>query len=430
MLAYLSKTEHKRILIIVNKKQEAYHLNKKLMLESKTSLSLYDYLTPSEMNSFLTEEMLSKIDCDKEEEKIFELIKRINSCDITITKNTDFLRFCNFDIAIYYSFTDVIKFVESCFTTKDKLLMFSENDYYNFRNSITAEFVTQDYLQKIVMRMVEKPIRKEEQSKKRFYSDCIEDKLLDCYTISKQYAEKDEEKVLRINTFCKKYEISPKLFTKIIDALEKNSAVGINYRTMYEIEIDLDSIGRMKKQFPMIEEVRRKVNLLNVSTSLHKIIRSILDDLKREGIKYKITEEALQIKILKNYEDIDWDMIHKTVNDPVAAEARNLDKSFDCFKDCAYSSIELTRREKALQKKDVLLNFFKSQEKDLTCNVMDSYHKSNLLTSEIEEWIRHTEEVNLLDHDLVLLLQGVERGRVSRFKDDPIYGRYRNLKYE
>jgi|JI9StandDraft_1071089.scaffolds.fasta_scaffold367669_1 hypothetical protein len=192
MLAYLSKTEHKRILIIVNKKQEAYHLNKKLMLESKTSLSLYDYLTPSEMNSFLTEEMLSKIDCDKEEEKIFELIKRINSCDITITKNTDFLRFCNFDIAIYYSFTDVIKFVESCFTTKDKLLMFSENDYYNFRNSITAEFVTQDYLQKIVMRMVEKPIRKEEQSKKRFYSDCIEDKLLDCYTISKQYAEKDE----------------------------------------------------------------------------------------------------------------------------------------------------------------------------------------------------------------------------------------------
>jgi hypothetical protein len=192
MLAYLSKTVHKRILIIVNKKQEAYHLNKKLMLESKTSLSLYDYLTPSEMNSFLTEEMLSKIDCDKEEEKIFELIKRINSCDITITKNTDFLRFCNFDIAIYYSFTDVIKFVESCFTTKDKLLMFSENDYYNFRNSITAEFVTQDYLQKIVMRMVEKPIRKEEQSKKRFYSDCIEDKLLDCYTISKQYAEKDE----------------------------------------------------------------------------------------------------------------------------------------------------------------------------------------------------------------------------------------------
>ena len=70
----------------------------------------------------------------------------------------------------------------------------------------------------------------------------------------------------------------------------------------------------MKKQLPMIEETRRKVNILNVSTSLQKTIRSILEELKREGIKYKITEEALQIKILKNFEDIDWSIIHKTVN--------------------------------------------------------------------------------------------------------------------
>lgn len=125
-------------------------------------------------------------------------------------------------------------------------------------------------------------------------------------------------------------------------------------------------------------------------------------------------------------------MVHKIVNDPITAEALNLDKSFDTFRDCAYSSIELTRREKALQKKEVLLGFFKSksEERDSSNNVMDSYHKSNLLTSEIEEWIRHTEEMNLTDHDLVMLLQGVEKGRVSRFKDDPIYGRYRRLKYE
>jgi len=71
------------------------------------------------------EEMLNKVDKDKEEEKVFELIKRINSCDITISKNTDFLRFCNFDIAIYYTFTDVPKYVESCFITKEKLLLFS-----------------------------------------------------------------------------------------------------------------------------------------------------------------------------------------------------------------------------------------------------------------------------------------------------------------
>ena len=166
---------------------------------------------------------------------MFEIIKRINNCEITITKNTDFLRFCNFDIAIYYTFTDVIKFVESCFTVKDKLLMFSETDYHNYRNLITSEFVTPEYLQKIVMKMVEKPPRKEELSKKRFYSDCIEDKLLDCYTISKKYAEKDEEKVLRMNSFCKRHEISTKLFSKIIDALEQHGAIATNYRTIYEI---------------------------------------------------------------------------------------------------------------------------------------------------------------------------------------------------
>lgn len=33
----------------------------------------------------------------------------------------------------------------------------------------------------------------------------------------------------------------------------------------------------MKRQLPMIEEVRRKVNLLNESTNLQKTIRSILD---------------------------------------------------------------------------------------------------------------------------------------------------------
>jgi predicted kinase len=57
---------------------------------------------------------------------------------------------------------------------------------------LTADFVTSDNLHKIVMRMVEKTMKKEEQTKKRYYSDYIEDKMLDCYTISKQYAEKDE----------------------------------------------------------------------------------------------------------------------------------------------------------------------------------------------------------------------------------------------
>ena len=62
-------------------------------------------------------------------------------------------------------------------------------------------------------------------------------------------------------------------------------------------------------------------------------------------------------------------MVHTFVNDPVTTEARNLDRSFEAFKECAYSSIELTRREKALQKKETLLNFFKAEEKE-TSNVM------------------------------------------------------------
>ena len=64
-------------------------------------------------------------------------------------------------------------------------------DYHNYRNFITSELVTLDCLRRIVMNMVEKPRKREEQSKKRFYSDAIDDKLFDCYTVSKLYAEKD-----------------------------------------------------------------------------------------------------------------------------------------------------------------------------------------------------------------------------------------------
>lgn len=70
-MTYLSKNEFKRILIIVNKRQEAYSLNKKLLLESKTSINLFDYLTPNELSSFVPEDMLNKLDKDREEEKVF-----------------------------------------------------------------------------------------------------------------------------------------------------------------------------------------------------------------------------------------------------------------------------------------------------------------------------------------------------------------------
>ena len=38
--------------------------------------------------------------------------------------------------------------------------------------------------------------------------------------------------------------------------------------------------------------------------------------------------------------------------------------------------------------------------------------------------------MTLTDHDLVMMLQGVEKGRAGKFKEDPIFGRYRRLKYE
>ena len=38
--------------------------------------------------------------------------------------------------------------------------------------------------------------------------------------------------------------------------------------------------------------------------------------------------------------------------------------------------------------------------------------------------------MTLTDHDLVMMLQGGEKGRAGKFKEDPIFGRYRRLKYE
>ena len=55
MMNYLSKNpDHKRILILVNKRQEANSLNKKLMMESKTSTNLFEYLSLAELNNFTT----------------------------------------------------------------------------------------------------------------------------------------------------------------------------------------------------------------------------------------------------------------------------------------------------------------------------------------------------------------------------------------
>ena len=41
-LMYLAKNDYRKILVIVNKRQEAVALNKKLLMESKTSINLFD----------------------------------------------------------------------------------------------------------------------------------------------------------------------------------------------------------------------------------------------------------------------------------------------------------------------------------------------------------------------------------------------------
>lgn len=75
------------------------------------------------------------------------------------------------------------------------------------------------------MKIMEKGKKKEQNSLKRFYSDCVDDKLFDCYSVSKEFTAKDEEKVIRINWFCKTYEITYKNFKKVVDALCKDGVL-------------------------------------------------------------------------------------------------------------------------------------------------------------------------------------------------------------
>ena len=73
---------------------------------------------------------------------------------------------------------------------------------------------------------------------RKCYSEYVEDKLLDMYSVSKNYVEKNEEKVIRINWFCRTYDVGIKTFKKVIDALCKNKIVFKDCRLVYEIEIE------------------------------------------------------------------------------------------------------------------------------------------------------------------------------------------------
>lgn len=45
---------------------------------------------------------------------------------------------------------------------------------------------------KVVMKIMEKPKKVESETFKRFYSGYMDDRLLDRYTVHKEYAERDE----------------------------------------------------------------------------------------------------------------------------------------------------------------------------------------------------------------------------------------------
>ena len=154
-----------------------------------------------------------------------EAVRKSKNFSITISKYFDALRFAHFDCILFFNFMDVPKFIEYCPDTPNRIALLVDDDYFKLRNEITCDYIGSESLVKIVMKIMEKPKKRETSSLKRFYSDCVDDKLFDCYSISKEYATKDEEKVIRINWFCKTFDVSSKNFKKVLEALCKDGVL-------------------------------------------------------------------------------------------------------------------------------------------------------------------------------------------------------------
>lgn len=93
----------------------------------------------------------------KNEEKVLDTIYKSQNYNITISKYFDGLRFGNFDCVIFYSFTDVPKFLEYSPDINHRLLLLADDDYHIVRNNITSDHLTRINLMKIVMKIMEKP---------------------------------------------------------------------------------------------------------------------------------------------------------------------------------------------------------------------------------------------------------------------------------
>lgn len=56
------------------------------------------------------------------------------------------------------------------------------------------------------------------------------------------------------------------------------------------------------------------MNVLDIAATLKTITVSLLEDFRRSGIRYRVAEEALQFRVLKNYEDVNWSSFETIVN--------------------------------------------------------------------------------------------------------------------
>ena len=66
-------------------------------------------------------------------------------------------------------------------------MLLVDEDYFTLRNVITSDYLPIDNLQRVAIKLLEKPKKKEESSTyKRCYSQHINDKLLECFSTSKE----------------------------------------------------------------------------------------------------------------------------------------------------------------------------------------------------------------------------------------------------
>lgn len=69
-------------------------LAKKMNMDAKATINLFDYVSYSELQIFNGSDLLNKCDKIKEEEKIFDALKKIRNCsEIVISTYSDIFKF-------------------------------------------------------------------------------------------------------------------------------------------------------------------------------------------------------------------------------------------------------------------------------------------------------------------------------------------------